>query len=983
MGKRFLSGASARALIASVLASACAFTAPAMAQAPRASSPAAEMSFDIEAQPLSSALTEFARQSGVRVLYPYEDLSRVEAPSVRGRFTADEALTRLLANSGYTAAIQDGALRLEPARPQHAGETDNEETVVVTGTRIRGAAPAGANVIEVDRADIDATGRSSVQDVLQTLPQNFPGSQNELTQLGGSDARRNLGFASTVDLRGLGADATLTLLNGRRLAPAGFGNFVDISAIPLSAVERIEVLADGASATYGADAVAGVVNVILRNDFDGVETGIHGGAATRGGMEEFGASVLLGRNWADGEAMIAFDYRTRGGLAAAEREITSDSDLRRYGGTNFSRTQANPGNIIRVGANAVTFAIPEGQDGTSLSQSELLAGVRNFQNTNEGTWLYPDQESRTVFASIRQSMSPQVEVFFDALASDRHAYSERFQLTTTLVVPQTNAYRQLNNLFPGQGNLQISYYLGDDLGPVQVYSDTDTLSGLLGAAYDFDGGWRLEGALTYGAVNELSTTGNLFDSTAGLNAALASSNLATAFNPFADGSNTNAAVLSNLTYDSVTDSFSEILVYGFKADGPLFELPGGYARAAFGIEQRDERFRIDRHEVRASGTVRPFLIFPGHRVTDALFAEFYLPLLGEDNGVPLVHGLDLSLSLRREAPDDFTESTTPKLGFNWALSEDFRVRGSWGQSFKAPQFQQLLGSTAATITSIPLSLDPSATNGSTGAILLAGANPDLEPEEAESWTAGFDWRPSFAPGFSLSATYFNIDFANRIDGPGDILTALRNSTGFETVFFRNPTPQQIATYLGYAQNVLGTVPPDGIELIWDSRLTNLASLELSGVDIQLAYAQETDIGTISVFANASGLFEFTRHNDTAAAPLDVLNTMGNPVDWRGRFGLGWQNADWGASLAANYTNGYRDTLSAPNREIDAWTTWDLQLTHRRPIGDGNGRIEFALNVQNLADDDPPFVNNPFGYAFDSANASPVGRFIGVSLRRTW
>src|SRR5690606_37173700 len=172
---------------------------------------------------------------------------------------------------------------------------------------------------------------------------------------------------------------------------------------------------------------------------------------------------------------------------------------------------------------------------------------------------------------------------------------------------------------------------------------------------------------------------------------LASSDLETAFNPFADGSNTNAALLKGLVYDSVGDSFSEIIVASAKADGPLFRLWGGEARAAFGIERRDERFRIARHEHRAVGIITQATQDPGHRVTDALFAELYLPVIGADLGLPLIRDLDLSLSVRRESPDDFSESTTPKVGVNWALSEDFRIRASWGESFKAPQFQQMLG----------------------------------------------------------------------------------------------------------------------------------------------------------------------------------------------------------------------------------------------------------------------------------------------------
>jgi iron complex outermembrane receptor protein len=341
------------AMFASVSAAAMLAPTQAVAQDQRAAE--AIVAYDIEAQPLSSALREFAQQSGVSVLYPYDQLRDRQAPALRGRYARDEALRLLLAGSGVTASVQaDGSIRLEdPSRPQPIGadaaqqatdENADSEEIVVTGTRIRGAHPAGSNLTTIARDDIEQTGRSSVQDVLSILPQNFPGSQNDTTQLGSINTGRNIAFGSTVDLRGLGADATLTLLNGRRLAPAGFGNFVDISTVPLAAVERIEVLADGASALYGSDAVAGVVNVILRRDFEGAETTLRYGAATRGDPEETNFSQLFGASWQGGNAMIGYEYRDRTALAAADRDFSATSDLRPWGGSNFSSISTNPGN---------------------------------------------------------------------------------------------------------------------------------------------------------------------------------------------------------------------------------------------------------------------------------------------------------------------------------------------------------------------------------------------------------------------------------------------------------------------------------------------------------------------------------------------------------------------------------------------------------------------------------------------------------------
>ena len=230
----------ARAALAAMFASvsAAALLSPSAAIAQDQSREEAIVAYDIDAQPLSSALSEFARQSGVSVLYPYEQLRNRRAPAVRGRYAPEQALRLLLAGSGLNASVQaDGSIRLEdPARPQPINadrdraspdDTPADEEIVVTGTRIRGAPPAGANVLGLDRQDVEESGRTTLQEVLQTLPQVYSGSQSELTQLNSNAPGRNLALGSSVDLRGLGSDATLTLLDGRRLAPAGLGNFVD------------------------------------------------------------------------------------------------------------------------------------------------------------------------------------------------------------------------------------------------------------------------------------------------------------------------------------------------------------------------------------------------------------------------------------------------------------------------------------------------------------------------------------------------------------------------------------------------------------------------------------------------------------------------------------------------------------------------------------------------------------------------------------
>lgn len=973
---------------------------PAIAQELQRVSADERVEFDIAAQPLSRALSEFARQARVNALYFSDDLRGLSSPPLRGSFTRQQALDLLLQRSGYDGRISGGNLVLvqeqtsrpqqesaaasgaDPAQSSSEDSDDGEEEIVVTGTRIRGAAPAGANVITIDREEIEALGRSSVQDVIQTLPQNFAGSQNEATQEGTLNARSNLTFGSSVDLRGLGADATLTLVNGRRLAPAGNGNFVDISTIPLSAVQRVEVLADGASATYGADAVGGVVNIILNRSFTGAETSFRYGGTTQGGGEDLGFAQLAGFAWESGQLTAGYDYRRRGDIDILDRDFTRTADFRDRGGSNFERTNSNPGNITRIGATTVNLAIPRGQDGTSLSEGDLISGAPNFTNINEDAWLAPRQENHSIFLSGTQEFGGGFEVFADVLASQREAYSERENLGANLVVPQTNAYRVLNNLFPGQGNLTIAYHMGADLGPVTLTTQSRAFSAITGVAYTFENDWRAEGSVSLARSEETIDTENFFDSSA-IGPALASSNLATAFNPFADGSNTDPAVLAGLTFAQHTETHGRTTTFAFKADGPLFRFWGGLARAALGVERREEAFRFSRVEIRNTGISPSPTQAPGSRTVDAIFGELSLPLLSEGNGVPFVRNLDLSLSARREEASDYGGETTPKAGITWEIVEGLALRGSWGRSFKGPLFNQLLGGTGVSYLTATAAQDPLADNGSTGVLVITGANPNLSAERATTWTAGIEVAPRWALGFRANATYFDVVFEDRVSTPASPFAILANPTGYETIVFRDPDAALIASYLALSTPT-GTPPADGVEVIIDRRGVNLSSQHVRGLDLASSYTAETAIGDLTFSAAASLLFDHELTIAPGAAPVVALNTLNGPIDLRGRASLAWQRGIWNASLSVNYVDDYTDNVSIPARAIDSFTTYDLRWAiDWRGQNEGGRGAQFALSIQNLTDENPPFVNNATGYAFDASNASAFGRMVTFEVRQRW
>jgi hypothetical protein len=217
--------------------------------------------YSIPGEDLGDALQAFAEQSGQHIVVPTDRVVGLRSPGLTGRFSEGDALARLLAGSGLHADLIAGAyvVRGDPGSPT-AGQADD---LVVTGTRIRGAAPIGSSLVVIDRKTIEESGRATVADYLQTLPQNFGGDQNEGNYGINPNAGGNQNYGSSIDLRGLGTTSTLVLFDGNRPALGGeAGSFVDTSLIPSTAIDRIEVLTDGASAIYGTDAVAGVVNVL-------------------------------------------------------------------------------------------------------------------------------------------------------------------------------------------------------------------------------------------------------------------------------------------------------------------------------------------------------------------------------------------------------------------------------------------------------------------------------------------------------------------------------------------------------------------------------------------------------------------------------------------------------------------------------------------------------------------------------------------------
>lgn len=291
---------------------------PAKAQTDKA------ITFDIPAQSLTGALREVARQGGLEFSAPADPLRGRQSGRLTGRHTIEDAARLLLADTKLTAQIADGALIVQEnaasAKNDATGNGENE--LVITGTRLK-SAPSASPMLQLDGDQIKLAGQTDLGQAIRSVPQNFGGGQNPGVGWGASGINnQNIDSSSTANLRGLGGDATLTLLNGHRLSYGSFVQAVDLGAIPLAAVERMDIVADGASAIYGTDAVGGVVNIVLKQGYDGASVAATLGGATDGGDFQQQYSAVGGRDWGSGSLIAAYGHQSNSAIYSGDRSYT-------------------------------------------------------------------------------------------------------------------------------------------------------------------------------------------------------------------------------------------------------------------------------------------------------------------------------------------------------------------------------------------------------------------------------------------------------------------------------------------------------------------------------------------------------------------------------------------------------------------------------------------------------------------------------------
>ena len=912
------------------------------------------------------------------------------------------------------AALFSGANAQEP---ESSGEQEREvelENIIVTGSRIRGAQNASP-VVTITREEIDRAGIATVEELVEKLPQNFGAGAgldtrtdivNSINAVGGN-VDNNVAGGTSVNLRGLGASSTLVLLNGRRLSPSGrSARFTNISSIPVSAIERVEVMTDGASAIYGSDAIGGVINFILRENYEGAETRVRYGSDSEGDTSNVLFGQTFGRAWKSGSVLLMYEYYESDNLANKDREITSTNDLRRFGGDDRRTPGGNPANII---AGGLTWAIPAGQDGTGLTAADFPVDASgmplsppNLYNSRVAGDILPEQERHSAYLHLTQDVG-RVEFFAEAQFTTQETITLNNRGNVSFDVPGDDPATPAvegNPFFvdptgTGLTSVRVDNYSFENQISSPGFGGIDTFGAALGARFDLGedwqgdivGNWRKEEATAWSDVRL---------DLAALEVALAQSDPTLAFNPFGDGPNPNSVIESILdrSREVSYEGENELWNISLNANGSLFRVPGGDAQLAAGIDFREESLLTAGGRI-GVGTVDSDL----DRTVFAAYSELFMPLVSSENARPGMHRFEVSVAARYEDYDDFGDTVNPKIGVIWSPSESLLFRGTYGTSYRAPALVDMDVSNLRTNSSIyipqlfvDLGIFPFTM------IARIGSNEDLEPEEATTWTAGIEWTPSGAKGLSLGITYFDIKFEDRIDLPINDL-ALADDPRFSTLVDRNAgvpnDPEwlaQIARLVNDPRwnNVFGVPETDILDgtaitsAIFDARINNLSRSVVTGIELQLDYQFETGAGTYDFGLYGNYLFDFERAFYVSDPLVEEVDTIGRPVDLSARGYMTWSRNNWQVSGYLNYTDSYTDNVNEPARPVDSWTTVDFSIVY--DTGDSLGLLSdtrLTFTVQNLLDEDPPFVNTSSGLAYDSVNGNPLGRMLSIQLNKDW
>lgn len=945
--------------------------------------------FDIPAGPANLTIRQFVKQAGLSVMYQAGHLKHHRTKALQGTYEPTEALRKLLEDSGLEfETTPTRVIKVNPRPPGAPAALPSPEVkelpvVHVPGWMSRSFTnlPAGVSLHRVTEDDLAQAGFATLPDWVRSLTQAQGSGATEDTRNFLREAQTNTAYGSGINFYGIGQRATLILVNGRRLAPSGSaGSFTDISNIPLSAIDHIDVISDGAATMYGSDAVGGIVDIVLRGSLSTPVTNLMFGHMTRSSLGEQEFSQTLAQQWDRGGVSLSLEYYTRDELPASERS-QGTSNLTHLGGSNFDTFEGNPATIID--STGKIFSVPSGPREGKLTGADLLSGPNTYDRL-AGTWLLPHQERWNAIVSTTYQIADDTEGFFDALVNWRRIRTRDAPLGAVLSVPNSNPF-YLNPVDNSTVPLTVLYGFGKDLSAVTEEGQVRSGQFAAGINHEFNASWNLRGYVGYTFEDQHDVEHNLVNFGT-LQQYLSTGVNGVFFNPFGDGAVNTADTIAAIRASGSVDYNSAFSYVNVSAIGIMPLLPAGPMTLTLGSDYRVQSFESSISPSLSAANLIPSPATNRQRTVTALFAQSSVPVIARElpNGESLK--LEVSAGARYEHFSDTGAAITPSFGFELQPMRSLSLKGTWSRLFRPPNLPDL--NEAPNISEIFILKDPHVPAGYTSALVWTGNNANLQPETAHSWTLGLTVSPESIPEFSAETSYFNIVSANRIIPLQALPMTVFSDPQYNYLYTRNVTPAQRTQVCTHSQfiGVQDQCLSADVGALVDLRLRNIETLHTDGIDFTGRYGRDTTHGGIGVNLTATYVLHFKEAETPGGALVEYRNTPHNPMALRLRGLFNWEYRGFSVSPAVNFQSSYTDTGSVPTRPVDSWTTYDLVLGYKpKPFKHWwGGETTVSLRGYNLFNKQPPFLNNSLTtVGYDPENADLLGRRVSLAIQHKW
>ena len=815
------------------------------------------------------------------------------------------------------------------------------EKFQVTGSYIKRVDIEGYSpVLSISREEIEKSGASTLSDFLRYHPLENGTAYNENISQGQSTSPGG----SPLSLRGLGVDATLVLINGRRVAPYAFAHggsesFVDLNSIPLGAIDRIEILKDGASALYGSDAIAGVVNVILRKDFEGTEATLgFGRSGIYHDAEEQLLTAVTGKSLNNGNVTFTFDYYKRGDVGRGDRPFSQSADHSdEEGGSGIPSQASVPAYIVGLVSGLDLQGTGVGDDVYDFNPDiTMVPKVERFSGTlHYNREINNDLEFFTNFSLYQNTTEAQFTyVNFNHL----NYWDFGAGIGQNVVGPILDTHP--NNPY---GEPVLAFWRMTEMGLRDPTTETTGMrlaTGLNGTSASWD--WDAD---VFYDLSESEFTENNNVNVDAMSTALTNGTL----NPFGNAPNPQS-VLDEIRARQKRDGESRIYGVNAKGTSELVEMDAGPVMLAVGAGYRNESLKDEFDDLTAQGKI----VGKGGTQTDddrdinAVFAEV---------NVPLADTLELQVAARAEDYSDFGSTVNPKVALRYQPNSKVLLRTSWGTGFRAPTLNQVNGSFTGATTVV----DTERCNAALTALGPAGGlfcipgsyvtnvsgNRDLDPEESEAIYLGGVFEP--VKDLAIAIDYWAYKREDLIYQ--DTQFVLDNPSLFPGSVDRGPA----------------LFPGDpGVLLTINDTYRNREEQKMDGVDLEIRYsANMAESGKLLINALFTKMLGFEVKTFSDEDFEDRLGSYTYP-EFRNTITVGWLSADFYVGLTRNYVSEY-DAYD-DDYNVDSFTSYDLQVSYV-----GNKSTKLTFGIENLSNEEPPFAPGE-EEGFDPAIHNPIGRF---------